>query len=191
MQKIPDSELAVINNWLKNKYGMFDELHQKYRVVWSEDELEQRRGEFQDRTEEGFLRSVTNGVLLLKKYRYPQPRYVLEQLMEVPKANEELLERTSYEPIWTFQDKSGAYLPPLVDACYWIIETIHENVERNRGIKKYRDSREDTKILGELKSERVKKLKEKLFGNESHIADSIVSGTGVVIDKTDFLEKSK
>lgn len=184
MRQLTSSELTHINDWLREKYGYFDVLLPKYRVVWSDDQTEKRHGIFEDYYSGIFVRQVEE-TREVRKYPYIHERYVLERCFGVPEQNEELTTKTTYEPIWTFQGKRGEFLLPIVDACWWIIEGIHSAENKAAGVK-YKDPRDDYKNADDIKRERVKKIYEALYGEITPIVDALDYGYGVALGNRDM-----
>lgn len=105
-------DVATINKHLK-KYGVNFHGDPLYRVVWSDDQLELRRGTFNEWYGHIFIREYT-GVARVPKYSYLSKRWVLERWIPPSLAyNEELVEsrQGSYEPLYVFEDKNGNPLP--------------------------------------------------------------------------------
>jgi len=99
-------ELNKFNASLLFNYGrLWDK--PKYRLSWTNDCREQRYVEGKQYLEGSkgriFLHDV-KGIAEMPKYPRDRDRYVLEILVEVPKALwEELVEHTSYEPLHIFK----------------------------------------------------------------------------------------
>ena len=95
-----------------------------YKLVWSDDERELRRGTFNDFTTSGlFLRTITD-TRLVPKYSYIKERWVLEKWIPPERAyNAELPNSSngSYEPLFVFEDRFGHSLPVTYKALEFII----------------------------------------------------------------------
>ncbi len=190
MRQLTSSELAHINDWLIDKYGYFCEFHPKYKIVWSDDQLEKRYGTFEDFTSGGlFIREYT-GVREVPKYQYISERYVLERCFGVPEGNEELVTKTTYEPIWTFEGKNREFLLPITDALWWIIEGIHAAENKAAGVR-YKDPREDINTQEEQAVARKRKIYEALYGDITPISDALDYGSAVSIGNTNMWDKQK
>lgn len=179
-QLISPEDLAEINQRLIDKYGKHDKLP-FFRVSWSEDQFEKRTV---THTSEGLALNYPE-IRLIPKYKpLVHNKYILEGLTETPVD----MGRTdiqgfkiSYEMIWQFMDKNDNALPPRWDACYFILETLKENQEKaGKGVK-YRDPNSDPKEALELQKQRLDKLCEELFGNETNVGDALAYKTGVVV----------
>jgi len=170
--------LDTINNRLKDHYGVTED-KPNFRVVWSEDQLEKRRGTFRDFTNDGFfIREVTE-VREVPKYRqYIHEKYLLERLTVVPEMNKvELLELISYEPLWVFETKKGDPLRPTWLAANYVIEQTLHNIEHAGQYTKYKQS-DNTP---EEKEKRILALEETLYGNESDISDALAHNQAIVV----------
>jgi len=119
-------EVDYINKDLE-KYGRDLRGRPLFRVVWSDDQYEIRKGIFEDYTEGGiFLREV-NEARRVPKYSYIKERWILERLwfgvnVELPEAERE----GSYENLYTFETKDGRYLPLDPKAIEPIMWTLLE-----------------------------------------------------------------
>jgi len=174
IQKLSPERLQELNKQLADKYG-YNDGRPNFRVIWSEDEFEKRLSNY---TDEGFL-LLTPEVRDFPKYKqWIQERYILEKITIIPEfAKGQLVEKVGYEPIWTFETKSGEFLPPIIGACVYIVEQLLENV-RNAGVyTKYKDT-------GETPEERIQKvqeIEEMLFGNETVTGDALAYKEGIVV----------
>ena len=167
--------LEVINKRLTDFYGRFDDGRPNWRVVWSDDQIEKRKV---THTPEG-LELLTPVIKEVPKYSYAQHRYILERLLPVPYGVEtDLTTKTSYEPVWTFQDNNGNALPPIWEAIYLLIKTVRENLENAGKNAPYKtpDGMGNTR---EEITARVEKLQEQLFGNESKVSDALALDSAV------------
>lgn len=161
-----------INEFLQRQYGVHDDGRPRFRVVWSEDQYEKRR---LTHNKEGF-QFLTPIVDTVKKYQHIKERYVLEQLSVVPEGAEtDLVEKLSYEPLWTFMDRHENYLPPRIDACKIIIDNLFEHLGAGKAqILKEGDPEEK-------KAQELQQVEEYLFGNESAVTDALRLKLGVTV----------
>jgi len=166
-----------INETLQRQYGSHDDGRPRFRVVWSEDQIEKRWTKY---TKEG-LELLNPEVVELKKYQHIKERYVLEQLSVVPDTpDNDLTVKLSYEPLWTFQDRHEDYLPPRAEVCILIINEIYDAMDRKaRGIS--RVMKEDP----DKAAKELARVEEMLFGNETRVTDDL--GLGIAV--TDFNQK--
>lgn len=171
-----------INRRLEDHYGRMND-HAKYRVVWSNDQKEKRFGHWEDYLPEGlFIRAVSE-VREVPKYVHIHDRFVLERLVENPHHDENVdgapIDRLTYEPIWTFEDKHGNALPPAWIACKYVVDHVHK-MERERGI--YTRHKEPTvEEAEEAKRVKLKEYTQALFGNESDVTDALRYKEGIVV----------
>jgi hypothetical protein len=168
----PSEPLKVINQRLKDRYGVIDNGMTRWRVVWSSIQTEKRYVDFD------------NGIYLAKPivkevYKYPLSMgyYILERV--VPTAgNPELVEPFSHEPIWVFKDKDDKPLPPKWEAIEFLIHRIHEQMAEAGHGPKYKQAEIDGDTP-EAKEERVRRVYEALYGDETEIGDRLALGEGV------------
>jgi len=116
-------DVKTINKRLKKLYGRITDETPIFRVVWSEDQLEWRRGNFRDFSPSGlFLRDVVE-TRQVKKYPHIKERWILEKFFPVHEGSiPELPGIThSYEPLFVFQSASGKFLPPVWYVCQSIV----------------------------------------------------------------------
>lgn len=166
--------LDTINSLLKDRYGI-DTITglANFRVVWSSDQLEKR-----------LMHETDNGVQLLtpeirevKKYSYVMNRYILERLTLVPPQNMAELAGApiSYEPLWVFQDKNHNALSFRFDVCEIVIDAVYRAMGFGGNSPRFaRDSVTSQK-------ERVDKLQEELFGDESRVTDALTHKSGIIV----------
>lgn len=177
--------IDTINNQLRSIYSI-DIASGKpiFRIIWSNDELETRVGTWTDfDASNNPIRTVTEG-RLVPKYIQDKDRYILERLVAVPDQNLDELggAKVSYEPLWVFKNvDSGEYLAPRIDICQFIINTVLEAVHRPKGFARYvKEQAQNFGFLGgKNKQERLKDIKENLFGNETPITDALMKHSGV------------
>lgn len=183
--------INTINRQLRELYGI-DTVSTNviFRVVWSNDQFERRFGEWTD------YDASNNPIRTIKESRYvpkyvlTKDRYILERLVIVPETNKsELCDlKSSYEPLWVFQNMDdNTYLPPRIDVCQFIINTVLEAQFRPKGFKKYIENQAQNFgfLGGKNRSERIKEIKEKMFGNETPITDALMAQRGVSMSGLD------
>lgn len=171
---IEPTAAKYINNQLRSRYGIStDDKRSIIRLVWSNDQLENRKSKF---TPEG-IELLHARVMEFQKYGIigVVDRWVLERLVVVPEfQQDEIGVKTSYEPIWVFQDKDGNPLPPRLDACLLIVNSLYAALGK-KSLRNYIDENDTP----EAKEARVKRLEEELFGNETKTTDALAHGTGI------------
>lgn len=181
--------IETINNQLIDLYGIDTLTGQPmWRVAWSEDQFEHRRGIYDDYTRSGiFIRRVEE-VRYVPKYRqWIKEKYVLERLTIIPEVNAGELPATklSYEPIYVFQSDIGHYLPPRINACKFLIDTVLA-AQGKSSLAKYKDplaglSNEE---LIEQKRQEIDNLQKELFGNETDTGDALAHGEAIIVPRT-------
>lgn len=170
-----NKDIEIMNMWLERDYGYFEATYPLFRIVWSEDQIEKR---FVNHTDEG-LELAKPVVRERKKYsQWIHNKYILERLIPVPPIAD-LVGKTSYEPVWVFENKDGHPLPPNYDVCKIVIASIHAATAKAVGAK-YLDPRTRPDFKAE-DAIRLQKLQEELFGNETPVTDALAHGTGVVV----------
>ena len=135
-------EHKSLNNWLRESYGRTVTGKTKFRIVWSEDITEHRKGQFNEFYGKIFLRTII-GIRELPKYNYIHNRYILEGWKdedlsfngEVPEAK-----GGDYIPIYVFEDRNGNPLPITYKVLTFIIASIQGRVRKDNEI-----SEEETK----------------------------------------------
>jgi hypothetical protein len=112
--------IKIVNKYLLNVYGKALDNSPRFRVVWSEDVFETRRGFFEDYTEAGIFLRRYQGVRRVKKYSYLVDRFVLEAYTPEQRSSPEIEDGDRYEPLFVF-DKKGQFLTPETWACDYVI----------------------------------------------------------------------
>ena len=171
MLEIPP-EVKRINQQLIDHFGIHTSTGQAmWRVVWSEDQYEYR---LMDTTDEGLI-LIHPEVRLVPKYRQWIPeKWVLERLVVVPDLNSKELAglKLSFEPMFPFEDKNGNGIPANFEACKFVIDLVYAS-QGKKSMRRYLEE--------EGAEERVKKLQEELFGNDTDVSDALTYGSGIVV----------
>lgn len=162
--------ISRINYYLERDFGRELDGLPRWRVVWSEDQIEKR---IVDTTDEGF-QLLTPIVKEVKKYQYIKERYILERLVPVV-GQTDVAAQWSYEPAWAFQDRHRNYLPPRFDACKFVIESIYAQADKKGTHVKYKD---ETATI-EHREKLIREMQDRLFGNETPVGDALAHGYGV------------
>lgn len=132
-------EPKKIQKLIETTYGKTATGQAYYRLVWSEDLWEIRRGDFSGYTAAGlYLGTRYNVVDKVKKYEYLKDRWILEfyapQLQAlVAASNKEIVQSDGYEPLYVFQ-KHGQYQKPE----WWAIQYL---VKRHKAILEHVEHR--------------------------------------------------
>lgn len=169
--------ITTLNQRLIDHYGIDSETSQPiFRIVWAADQVEKR-----------MMDTLDSGVVLLypqvrevKKYSYLKDVYVLEQLVVVPEFQQRELAdiKLSYEPVWAYKDERDEPLPPLWEPTKLIIDTLYAALGK-KSLRKY----VDPDATEGAKEERVTKLHQELFGNETEECDALRYKEGIVVPR--------
>jgi hypothetical protein len=176
-----------INNQLLDLFGI-DTISGEpiWRVVFSEEQFEKRHGTYDDYTPNGlFIRTVTE-VREVPKYRqWVQEKYVLERLVVIPAIDmpELPVTKTSYEPIFVFQDGNDNYLPPKLEIAKFVIDSIYSAQYGTKNLARYKDSETDNETHIEMKKKRVDDIIEYLYGDESGLMGTTLTGESVIVPR--------
>lgn len=169
--------IESINNQLISLFGIDTVTGDPiWRVVWSEDQYEKRLMDVDDKGNE----LLQPEVRLVPKYRqWIIEKYVLERLVVIPEVNREELadKKISYEPIFPFRDKNGNALPPRIDVCKIVIDTIYAAMGKS-SLAKYKSGTEKELIERQAS---IKEIQDYLYGNESDVTDHLRYKTGVIV----------
>jgi hypothetical protein len=122
--------MLTINKWLNNQGKTLTGLP-LFRLSWSPEQFEHRKGTFDEFTKSGlFLRQFV-GVKLVPKYPYLEDRWVLEKYTEPDYLTlQELPDiKFTYEPFWVFEDKNRNYLAPTLKAVEFIVNWSRKDIK--------------------------------------------------------------
>jgi hypothetical protein len=191
MKPVKWSQLAVkrFNDQLRDLFGVDTTSGQQmWRISWSDDQFEMRESEY---TDVGLLLPYPI-VRELPKYPYIKARYVLEHLVAIPdmQSHELPTQKTSYEPLWTFEDSKKEYLPPHLEACKYIINLVTDAMSlardgrsTSKSFRKFLDEDENQEKSIENKAKRVKDYTEYLFGDQSSLGGTTVTGETIIVPR--------
>ena len=164
-------EVKKLNRQLESHFGIdTTSMRQMWRVVWSDDQYEKR---MTDRTDAGII-LLTPELRDLPKYQWIKSHWVLENLVVVPEHQQNELAgiQTSYEPLHTFRDQ----IIPSFEAVKFLIDLV--NAAKGKGtLHKYIDPDAENPL--EKANERVDRLMEELFGDESSLLGRTITGEAV------------
>lgn len=110
------SEVKAINKRLQKLYP------NTYRIVFSDNEFEDRKGEFNIYFKSIFLRTDF-GVHIVKKYSYIKSRFIIEKFVPPPLSVIPEIPGSihgSWEPLYVFEDSNGNYLKPIMKVALMI-----------------------------------------------------------------------
>jgi hypothetical protein len=146
-----------------------------WRVSWSSDQYEKRLTEY---TLEG-LQLLYPEVKELPKYQHCKDRWILERLCLIPDINSLELpaEKQSYECMHIFENEStGQPVYPIFRACKFVVDVVYAAMGK-KSLRKYVDEDADNPL--EKQRERIEKLQEELFGDESSLLGRTITGEAV------------
>ena len=178
--------IETINQRLIEYFGIDSITGQSiWRVVWSDDQYEKRLGTYDDFNGNIYLRTVTEIRLVSKYKQWIHQKFILERLVIVPNINIPELPSTkvSYEPLWTFEDSKGEYLPPTFAACKFIVDTVYAAQYSNHNLARYKDPDSSKEEALENKRKRIDVLVEELFGEQSSLGGSTVTGETIIVPR--------
>lgn len=182
-------EVVDINRQLIEHFGIDTISSQAmWRVSWCNDQYEKRRTDY---TREGF-HLVYPQVIELPKYQWIKDRWILERLCLIPEVNQVDLptQKQSYECMYVFQDKDDNALKPQFWACKWIVDCVYAATGKS-SLAKYKDPEYNSEIAKQLQQERVAKLTEELYGDESSLLGRTVTGEAVGYTGAPTIETSQ
>ena len=134
-----------INKWLQKTYGKNVIGKPKFRLVWSEEITENRKGEWNEFCGNLFLRTV-KGVRLVKKYNYITERYILEGWYDADlSTNGEIPDAKNgdYVPVYVFEDSKGNPLPVTYKALEFIIASVQGRVRKDEEISEEKTNEQE------------------------------------------------
>lgn len=182
-------KIETINQFLRDNYGIdTDDSLPIFRVVWSEDQFEKRLTEYTDTG----IRLLTPEVRELPKYSYLKDVYVLERRVLVPEMNQKELAglQKSYEPLWNFKQEDDTPIPPTIAGCKFIIDAVYAAMGK-KNLSKYKDPMEGltAQEAYELNRQRIDKITEELFGDESSLGgETHTAGGSAIIMPSNYMK---
>ncbi len=114
-------EVGNTNKEIRYLFGHSYVGHSHFQVVWSNDQFENRYGEFEIFSGPIFLRTEI-GVRRVKKYNYLEDRWILERLFDNVPNITGIMANFTYEPLFVFQDNKGNYLEPVFRAVFLLVQ---------------------------------------------------------------------
>lgn len=179
--------IKSLNNQLIDLYGLDTNTGKAiWRIVWSEDQFEKRLMEV---TNEGLL-LLTPEIREVPKYRqWIKEKYVLERLVIVPDMNRIELGglKQSYEPLFVFEDKNNNYLPPLMEVCKIVIDSIYA-AQGKQSLAKYKEVTGQDAI--EARKKEIDEMADYIYSDETDISDALTRKEGIVVPNNFEREKN-
>jgi hypothetical protein len=111
-----------------------------------------------------------------KYSQWIQNNYVLERLVGIPQINVSELptQKKSYEPIFVFEDAKSNALPPKLEVCKIVIDTVY--AAKGKGnLAKYKDE------PVEEQKKRIAETMDYLYGDETDVSDALAHREGIVV----------
>lgn len=174
--------LETVNQYLEDSFGIdTDDAKPIFRVVFSDDQLEKRESKYTD----SGIELLQPEVRQLPKYPWIQGMYILERRVLVPDENLKELAglKKSYEPLWVFQGADGFPVPPTIQGCKFIIDTLYAALGK-QSMAKYKDNQPSIaspEEAYELNKASIDKLENELFGDESSLGQETINASGSAI----------
>jgi hypothetical protein len=174
-------KIETINQFLRDNYGIdTDDSLPIFRVVWSEDQYEKRETKYTDTG----IELLTAEIREVPKYSYLKDVYILERRVLVPEQNQKELAglQKSYEPLWNFKQEDGTPIPPTIQGCKFVIDAVYAALGK-KSLSKYKDPMEGLTAgeVYELNKQRIDKIQEELFGEESSLGGETHNASGSAI----------
>lgn len=181
-------DVKRINTQLADNFGI-DSISGRaiWRISWSNDQYEKRLSEF---TPEG-LQLLHPEVQTMRKYQHIRDRWILERLCLIPDVNIGDLpsQKQSYECMYPFENAyTREALPPKYEAARFVINTVYAAMGK-KSLRKYVDDEAANPI--EMQKQRIDKLTEELFGDESSLLGRTVTGESVAYTGEPTIEPVK
>src|SRR5437762_6234282 len=146
MQK--NSTVDFINKVIRN-YGLNEYNEPIFRVVFSEDQIEKRKGTFNEYYGNLFVRTVKE-IREVQKYPWIRSKWIIERWASGGLSYHPDLETDKngvYVCVYVFQDFNGNYLPPLLKIAEIVIKHLLNPPKRieaiNRDIEEEKKSEEN------------------------------------------------
>lgn len=173
-------KIESLNESLRDLYGIDTETGKPmFRVVWAPEQTEKRLTKYTDSGVELLQPEVRE----LPKYQWINDAYVLERLVLVPDVSKKELPTShlSYEPLWVFIDAKGFPVPPVLQACKFVVDCLYSALGK-KSLSKYKDPN-DPSITNpqeayEAKKAELDELQNELFGDESGLSGSTINESG-------------
>jgi hypothetical protein len=177
-------KIESLNRQLTDEYGLDSSTGRSiFRIVWANDQTEKRLVEELD----SGIRLLYPVVMEVKKYSYLKDFWVLERLVVVPDINARELptSKLSYEPVWGYRDSLDRPIPPTWESTKFVVDTLYAALGK-KSMAKYVEN-----TGPEVREQRITKLHEELFGNETEITDALTYKEGIVVPSNYNSNKKK
>lgn len=181
------TDIDILNNRLRDHFGLFENGQPNFRIVWSEDQFEYRFGTYEKRSASGLYLGEETVTKYVPKYSQWMPnQWVLERLTGIggKVTAKELTTKTSWEPLFGFGIGRNNI---QWDSVKVLIEDLLEKAHAHFYGPKYKEGL-DTLPTKEGIEYRVNAYKKLLAENDSPMADALYHGEGVAIPNKQFEE---
>jgi hypothetical protein len=174
--------IETINQHLADNYGIdTDDAEPIFRVVWAEDQFEQRETNFTD----AGIELLHPEVRLLPKYQWLKGLYLLERRVLVPDPSLKELAgvKKSYEPLWPFVGADGFPVPPTILGCKFVIDILYAALGK-KSAGKYADNPapvSNPQEYYEANKQKIDEIQNMLFGDESGLGQETINASGSAI----------
>jgi len=130
------SSLKEIHDWLNKQERMLDG-RPIWRLVWSENLIEKREGEFSDWYGNIFIRSYY-GIKEGRKYNYIHERWIVEKFVPCDVRKYSIIGDNggTYEPLYVFETRNREFLMPTLKTTQFLVEFARSNVRSTPGENK-------------------------------------------------------
>jgi len=174
-EKLPQ-DIQDINTQLERHFGIHTETGRPiWRISWSNDQYEKRWTDYDDKGKALEFPEVRE----LPKYQWIRNRWILERLVSAL-DQKDLVTKLSYEVAWVYKDRFGEYIVPVFEAAKFVVDIIYAK-EGKKPFPKYIDRESKEPI--EAQKERIDKLVEELFGDESDLMLRTVTGEASIVPR--------
>jgi hypothetical protein len=172
-----------INKFLKDNYGYSFDNKPKFRLVWSEDLLETRKGLF------GEL-AIYEEIRKVPKYSFVRDRWVLEVYTlsfpgifgrSIQHKQDIVMDSDGYEPLRIFQTKKRVYLKPDLEICKIICDKFSELTTRPEA-RRLTEKQANYEDVQKMRAE-ADKFFELLNADDSTLINQFHDGEAVIIHK--------
>lgn len=185
------TDIQRLNELLKESYGIDTESTlPMYRVSWAQDQYEKRY----DDVTPGGVKLMLPELMTFPKYSWIKGEWILENLVLIPEFQQREVGglKKSYECLWRFKDRHNKPVQPEWWACQFVIDLVTATKTGNpMNVRKYFDpdlgsNKEETM---EKNKQRIDKLVEELFGDESSLLGRTVTGEAIAMPQNYVKEK--
>lgn len=173
------------NTFLAMKYGKVYDGRARFRLVWSTDLREYRRGSYDIYYGDTDIYLRTDeGVYEVPKYNYCMDRWVLEALVVFPTPPSDLVAESplAYNPVWVFWDTKTGKLDK--DGNYAATEPTLEEIDKLIYYARNKRIRGHAPTEDEMRAKRKAALRDKLDDAVPDSVHALVHGHAVFMDST-------